>query len=120
MYIILKTIGFWIRQFFLPNPFDLICPDKAAVLNIIFGLILVPISYAIVELLYNRHENEAIYGTIMFNGVYMFISLVLWGLLALYNIIIENNLIFLIGGLLILFIIATISIIIYNKKKCKN
>ena len=116
MYAILKTFGFLIRQFLLPNPFESICPEHAAVVNLIFGIILMPVSYIIVGRIYDRHFDEPATGSLMFNVVYIVLTLIIWGLLVLFTWICDNWIVVLIGTSVVVFIMVIV-IIICKKKK---
>ena len=59
MYVIIKFIGLIIRQFALPNPFEVMWPERAFVINWVAGLILLPVSYAITGIWYSRGEGAA-------------------------------------------------------------
>ena len=119
MYAILKTFGFLIRQFLLPNPFESICPERAAVINLIFGIVLVPVAYIIVGRLYDRQFDEPVTGSLMFNVVYIVLTFITWGLLALFTWICDNWIVVLIGTSVVV-VIMVIVIIICKKKKASS
>lgn len=69
MYRIICLIGFFIRQFLLPNPFEHL-GDISTIVNLIVGGVLIPLSYYITGLLYER-GSDPVWGTILFNIVYI-------------------------------------------------
>jgi len=116
VYEILKIFGFLIRQFLLPNPFESICPERALLVNLIFGIILMPIAYFIVGSFYDRHCDGPAVGSFMFNLVYIGLTLVTWGLLVLFNWICDNWIVVLICTSIVV-VVMIIVVIIYKKKK---
>ena len=76
MYKIGSIMCFLIRQFCLPNPFECF-GDSAVVINLIAGLILAPITYLIVGVLYDK-GSEPVVGSILYLIVYMILTAVLW------------------------------------------
>ena len=68
MYKIIYLIGFFIRQFVLPNPF-IPFGDNAELINLIVGGIFVPLSYIMVGLIYDN-GSEPVLGSILFTIVY--------------------------------------------------
>lgn len=69
MYPLLSIAGFVIRQFFLPNPFAPIGASADGI-NLLFSGLLVPISYAMTGMIYQKGSEPAI-GSILFFLVYM-------------------------------------------------
>ena len=120
MYAILKTFGFLIRQFLLPNPFESICPEQAAVINLIFGIILMPVAYIIVGRFYDRHYDAPAAGSLMFNLVYIGLTLITWGLLALFTWICDNWIVVLIGTSVVMVIMVMVIIICKKKKTSQS
>ena len=68
MYNLIYLIGFIIRQFLLPNPFTPL-GKNAELINLIVGVVFVPLSYGIVGLFYKRGSAPA-FGSILFTVVY--------------------------------------------------
>ena len=68
MYKIIYLVGFLIRQFVLPNPFTPF-GNNAELINLIVGGTLVPISYFMVGMIYERGSAPA-WGSILFTIVY--------------------------------------------------
>ena len=91
-------------------------PENAVLINWVFGLILLPVSYGIVSLCYRRGDG-AVVGSLMFNFVYIAISLVLWGLLTLLRIIIDNWVIVIISASGVVMLMAAIVGIVLVKKR---
>ncbi len=121
MYSIFKLAGIIIRQFFLPNPFTTICPDNASIINLIFGFLLWPIAYAVTGMIYDRHSDEAFVGSLLFNVVYIGISIALWGLLSAIKFISDNwILVASIVGVILLITSVIFILIILNKRKKKH
>ena len=89
VYFFFKYIGLIVRQYCLPNPFEALWPDKAALLNFILGIILVPVSYKIVGLDYTRGENP-VQGCILFNLVYICLTGILMVILSAVRFFINN------------------------------
>ena len=119
MYELFKVIGFLIRQFLLPNPFESICPERAAVINLLFGIILMPVAYIIVGRIYDRHFDEPVVGSFMFNVVYIVLTVITWGLLALFTWMCDNLIVVLICTSVVV-VIMVIVIIICKKKKTSS
>ncbi len=91
MYELIKFLGLIIRQFLLPNPFESIWPDYANILNVIMGILLLPVSYAIVGLFYKRHRDGAAFGSFMFNAIYIGLSFIVWGGLVFVKLISDKQ-----------------------------
>lgn len=68
MYKILYLIGFLIRQFILPNPFEPF-GESAILINYAVGTLLIPISYVMTGMIYERGDEPAV-GSILFLFVY--------------------------------------------------
>lgn len=117
MYEIVKFVGFFVRQFCLPNPFEAMWPEQAFVLNWVFGLILLPVAYFITGLWYRRGEGAAI-GSFLFNVVYIGLTLLLWGVLEVVKIITDNFLVTaIIVGSVMFLVTAVMLTIRYFKKQ---
>lgn len=69
MYYIFSVVGFVIRQFYLPNPFAPLGTNADGI-NLLFGGLLVPISYVMTGMIYQKGSEPAI-GSILFFLVYM-------------------------------------------------
>ncbi len=69
MYSFIALASFAIRQFLLPNPFGPL-GDIAVGINLIAGMVLVPLSYHMVGLVYRRGEAPAL-GSFLFLLTYM-------------------------------------------------
>lgn len=120
MYELIKFVGFFVRQFFLPNPFETMWPEKAFLINLIAGAVLIPVAYFITGLWYRRGEGAA-YGSFLFNLVYIVLSLALWGIIELIKIITDNWIVTLIIASVVLFIVTIVAIVIrYAKKKAEE
>ena len=76
MYGIMTLISLMVRQFCLPNPFDCF-GDMAILYNWIAGLILAPISFVLVGLVYERGSAPAV-GSILYLLVYTVLTGLLW------------------------------------------
>lgn len=74
MYHIIKLLSYFIRTFLLPNPFSPL-GASAEIINIIFGIALVPITYCMVGLNYKK-GSEPGFGSFLFLVVYAINSLV--------------------------------------------
>lgn len=116
MYELLKFFGFFIRQFLMPNPFESSFPEHAEVVNLLFGIILIPVSYFIVGRFYDRHRDGAAIGSLMFNIVYIAVTFAIWGLLALLNWISDKWIAVLICTSAVVVMIV-IGFIIFKSKK---
>lgn len=116
MYEIVKFVGFFIRQFCLPNPFEAMWPEQAFVLNWVFGLILLPVAYFITGLWYRRGEGAAV-GCILFNVVYIGLTVLFWGALELIKIITDNLLVAVIILGLVGFLVTAVMFTIRHCKK---
>jgi len=120
MYVIAHFIGFIIRQFLLPNPFEAMWPEQAVILNWVLGLVLLPISYAITGIWYKRGDGAAT-GSILFNIVYIVLSLALWGIMEIIKIISDNPVLSaIIIAVILIAIIALVLIVRIKKKKVKE
>ncbi len=89
MYAFISLIGLIIRQYLLPNPFEALWSNEAVVINWIFGILLVPITYAIVGCFYKRGDGAAL-GSFLFTIFYVLISVTLCGLFGLVKIMLDN------------------------------
>ena len=96
-------LGVLVRQLLLPNPFETMWPDKAFILNWIFGIILWPVSYFLTGLIYRRGDG-AVVGSVLFNVIYILLTLLIWGVIILLQIISENMIV----SLSILSVIVTL------------
>lgn len=119
MYVIIRFIGLIIRQFILPNPFETMWPEQAFVINWAIGLVLLPASYVITGRWYHRGEDPMV-GSLMFNFIYICLSLGLWGILLLAKSISDNKVATVIIASVILAIVVVIALVIrhiYKKKR---
>lgn len=117
MYELIKFVGFFIRQFLLPNPFVAMWPEKAFLINLIAGAILVPVAYFITGLWYRRGDGAA-WGSFLFNVVYIVLSLALWGIIELIKIITDNWIVTVVIASVMLLIATAVALVIrYAKKK---
>ena len=117
MYNIVKLLGLIIRQFCLPNPFEAMWPEQAFVLNWAFGIILLPVAYFITGLWYRRGEGAAV-GCFLFNVVYIGLTMILWGVLEVVKIVMDNLLIAaIIAGALLALVMVGVLIIRHLKKR---
>ncbi|MBR5179387.1 MAG: hypothetical protein IKW90_11385 [Lachnospiraceae bacterium] len=119
MYVIIRFIGLIIRQFILPNPFETMWPERAFVINWAIGLVLLPTSYAITGRWYHRGEDPMV-GSLMFNFIYICLSLGLWGILLLAKAISDNKVAAVIIASVILGIVVAIVLIIRHLHKKKR
>ena len=76
MYKAMATVSFIIRQFFLPNPFECF-GSMALIYNWVAGLILAPISFALVGTVYTSGEAPA-FGGFLYLIVYALLTGILW------------------------------------------
>lgn len=116
MYELIKFVGFFVRQFCLPNPFETMWPEKAFLINLVAGAVLIPVAYFITGLWYRRGDGAA-WGSFMFNVVYIVLSLALWGIIELIKIITDNWIVMLIIASVVLFIVTVVAIVIRHDKK---
>lgn len=119
IYELIKFSGLVIRQFCLPNPFESMWPEKAFVLNLLFGMLLLPIAYLLVGRWYERGDGAAL-GSFIFNAVYIILSLALWGFIMLLKIITENVIAFILIAVSVLIIATVIAVIVRRTKKKVN
>ena len=116
MYKLIYLIGFVIRQFFLPNPFETMWPDKAVVLNWIFGIILWPVAYCLTGLIYQRGDG-AVVGSILFNAIYILLTLLVWGAILLLHVILENTIVSIIIFSAIMILVFGIVLLLWLRKR---
>lgn len=117
MYEIVKFAGFFVRQLFLPNPFETMWPEEAFFINLIAGAVLMLLTYFLTGLWYRRGDGAAI-ASIIFNFVYIVLSLTLWGIIELIEIVTDNWVItILIVGVVILIALAVAIAIRQGRKK---
>lgn len=76
MYGLMATVSLFVRQFFLPNPFECF-GDMAILYNWIAGFILAPLAYALVGLIYRRGEAPAL-GSFLYLVAYAGLTGILW------------------------------------------
>ncbi len=76
LYAIVSIVSIIVRQFVLPNPFECF-GEKAAAINIIAEIIIQPIVYLLVGLVYRAGSNPAL-GSLMFLITYISIVGILW------------------------------------------
>ena len=110
LYTLIYFIGFLIRQFVLPNPFEPLCPEYAVVLKWGFEGVLVLISYAIVGRLYH-HGDDATWGSFLFNVVCIGLTLFLWAVLTLINVVLQHLIISIVIASIVAVITITVIII---------
>ena len=82
MYHIIKLLSYVIRTFLLPNPFSPL-GASAEIINIIFGIALVPITYCMVGLNYKKGTDPGL-GSFLFFVVYALNSLVTYLVCGVY------------------------------------
>ena len=119
MYKLIYLAGLLVRQFLLPNPFEAMWPDRAFVLNWIFGIVLCPVSYCLTGLVYSRGDGAAA-GSLMFNVIYIALTFVLWGAIALLKIITDNLVISLVILSSIIVIILGVVLLLWIRKRNKK
>lgn len=76
MYGLMAGISVVVRQFFLPNPFECF-GSMTELYNWIAGLILAPLAYALVGLVYRSGEAPAL-GSFLYLLVYTLLTGILW------------------------------------------
>ena len=76
MYGLIATISLLVRQFLLPNPFECF-GSMAEIYNWIAGLILAPLSFVLVGLVYRRGEAPAL-GSFLYLLTYAVLTGILW------------------------------------------
>lgn len=77
LYGIVSTISLIIRQFFLPNPFEYLGFIQGNFVNWLVGIILHPICFAIVGLIYKKGSEPAL-GSFLYLITYSAITFVLY------------------------------------------
>lgn len=82
MYHIMSVLSLLIRQFYLPNPFECF-GDIGVFSNWCAGIILAPLSYALVGLVYQRGSAPAV-GSLLYLLAYSGLTAILW-LLGLFS-----------------------------------
>ena len=82
LYTIISVAGICIRQFLLPNPFEPL-GDIAEGLNLLFGGLFVPVSFAMAGIMYKRGSG-AIIGSILFTATYALNTLVAYLVFLVY------------------------------------
>ena len=86
-------------------------------LNWAFGIILLPVAYFITGLWYRRGEGAAV-GCFLFNVVYIGLTMILWGVLEVVKIVMDNLLIAaIIAGALLALVMVGVLIIRHLKKR---
>ena len=76
MYGLMATISLLVRQFCLPNPFECF-GDMALLYNWVAGFVLAPVSFALVELVYQSGEAPAL-GSFLYLITYALLTGILW------------------------------------------
>ena len=76
MYGLMVIISLIVRQFYLPNPFECFGP-KGLLYNWVAGLILAPLSYALVGTVYRSGEAPAL-GSFLYLLTYVVLTGILW------------------------------------------
>lgn len=82
MYHIMSVLSLLIRQFYLPNPFECF-GDIGVFYNWCAGIILAPLSYALVGIVYQRGSAPAV-GSLLYLLAYSGLTAILW-LLGLFS-----------------------------------
>lgn len=85
LYGVISTISYFVRQFFVPNPFEKLNWFFATTFNWLFGLILFPISFFIVGLFYIPGECPWL-GSIAYCIVYFVVDLFVLGFMTVGTI----------------------------------
>ena len=116
MYEVVKLAGLFIRQFCLPNPFEPMWPEQAFVLNWAFGLVLLPVSYFLTSLFY-KHGDGAANGSALFNLVYLFLSMALWGVIKLIKFVKDNPVIAALITVGVIVVAVSIVLVVRHVKK---
>ena len=80
MYKLISILSFLIRQFCLPNPFECF-GDSAILINLIAGIVIAPIAYLIVGIVYDK-GSAPVAGSILYFVTYSLIT----GLLCIMGI----------------------------------
>ena len=75
MYKLISALSVLIRQFCLPNPFECF-GDSAVLINWIAGIVIVPITYVIVGLVYEKGSEPAV-GSLLYLVTYALLTGVL-------------------------------------------
>lgn len=76
MYGLMATISLLVRQFCLPNPFECF-GDMALLYNLVAGLVLAPLSYVLVGLVYSSGDAPAL-GSFLYLMTYAILTGILW------------------------------------------
>lgn len=76
MYGLMATISLLVRQFCLPNPFECF-GDIAILYNWVAGIVLSPLSFALVGLVYRSGEAPAL-GSFLYLITYTLLTGILW------------------------------------------
>lgn len=85
LYGIVSVISYLIRQFCVPNPFDSYDWFLSNVFNWLFGIILFPVSFFIVGLIYIKGECPWL-GSVAYCAVYFIIDLFVLGFIKEGNV----------------------------------
>ncbi len=75
MYKLISVLSLLIRQFCLPNPFECF-GDSALLINWIAGIVMAPITYLIVGLLYEK-GSEPVLGSLLYLVTYALLTVFL-------------------------------------------
>ena len=75
MYKVISVISLLIRQFCLPNPFECF-GDSAQLINWVAGIVLAPVTYLIVGLVYEKGSEPAV-GSLLYLVTYALLTGVL-------------------------------------------
>ncbi len=84
LYVVAVVGGFCLRQFALPNPFEPL-GNNAETLNLIFGGIFIPISFAMTGIMYKRGTG-AFVGSLLFTATYALNTFVTYLVCLVYPI----------------------------------
>ncbi len=76
MYKLISLLGILVRQIILPNPFECF-GASAALINMIAGIVMAPISYLIVGFVYDKRSEPAV-GSILYLVTYTLLTGLLW------------------------------------------
>ena len=76
IYSITVTIGIFVRQFLLPNPFEFL-GAYGVIVNLLVTLAIGPVSFFIVGLIYDR-GSFPVFGSILYSIVFSLITIEIW------------------------------------------
>ena len=104
MYPLFVIVGWLVRQFLLPNPFEPL-GEIANVLNYLFSSALVVLAYRMTGIIYKKGSAPAV-GSVLFLLMYTVNNLVLYGICKCYPakwLMVLLGVIYLVGVIFILF-----------------